>query len=170
MKKFFKILGIGPIFVFGITFLSFLGYFFVKSGRLSSGQVQGYDILFNIGGMVFIFLGVFLWVYTVSFQKIITSISDDVLVTDGVYGWMRNPIYTAIGLFVTGLLLFLHNTWLFILPFIFWLYLTLLLKYTEEKWLEKTYGQTYLNYKKSVNRILPWPCKKGKKYKKHKIL
>ncbi len=45
---------------------------------------------------------------------------------------------------------------LLILPFVYWLAMTILMKKTEEKWLYELYGQKYLEYCKKVNRCIPW--------------
>ena len=46
---------------------------------------------------------------------------------------VRNPIYSAFYFVLTGLLLIEANLWLLILPILFWIYMTVLLKLTEEK-------------------------------------
>ena len=43
-----------------------------------------------------------------------------------------------------------------ILPFVFWGFMTVLMKHTEEKWLRRTFGQPYDEYCKKVNRCIPW--------------
>ena len=43
-----------------------------------------------------------------------------------------------------------------ILPFAYWLFLTILLKNTEEKWLRELYGKEYEEYCRRVNRCWPW--------------
>ena len=40
--------------------------------------------------------------------------------------------------------------------FINWLILTIVLINTEEKWLLDLYGNEYAEYKKRVNRLIPW--------------
>ena len=57
---------------------------------------------------------------------------------------------------ITGLSLMWHN--FMVLPFIVinWIILTVVLKNTEEKWLTGLYGSEYEEYKKRVNRCIPW--------------
>lgn len=94
--------------------------------------------------------------------KITKSIIENTLVTHGVYSVVRNPIYSA-WLFICTGSLFLAGSFLLAPPLflLFWLSLTLLMKHTEEKWLAKLYGKTYLDYCKKVNRCLPWSPKKA---------
>lgn len=80
--------------------------------------------------------------------------------TTGIYSVVRNPIYSGLVLNCTGVLLIAHNVWLLILPFIFWIALTILMKCSEEKWLLKLYGDQYVEYCKRVNRCIPWFPKK----------
>ena len=82
------------------------------------------------------------------------------LVQTGVYAYVRNPVYSAFLMICSGVLLLEGNLWLLILPIIFWLCLTILMKNTEEKWLAALYGEEYSNYCKRVNRCIPWPPKK----------
>ena len=43
-----------------------------------------------------------------------------------------------------------------ILPVIDWAIMTIALINTEEKWLLDLYGNEYAEYKKHVNRFIPW--------------
>ena len=103
-----------------------------------------------------IFIGGLLWVHAVIIQKISSKISSGHLVTSGVYSIVRNPIYSAFLFVFTGILITAHNTYLFILPPIFYLFLTMLMKHTEEKWLFEKFGDSYTEYCTRVNRVIPW--------------
>lgn len=98
------------------------------------------------------------------------------LITDGVWASVRNPIYSAVMFFSTGVLLLCSNYFLIIPFFLFWIIETLIVANTEEKYLIGEYGDEYLEYKKMVNRCIPWfPKKKLKlinitKREKKKIL
>ncbi|MDE5782270.1 MAG: hypothetical protein K2I03_12475 [Lachnospiraceae bacterium] len=61
----------------------------------------------------------------------------------------------------TGAVLIANNIILLIVPVICWLYMTLFLIRTEEKWLKELYGQEYVSYCKNVNRCIPWFPKKN---------
>ncbi len=82
------------------------------------------------------------------------------MITTGVYSIVRNPVYSAFIFIFTGILLFTANYILLILPFVFWAFLTILMKNTEEKWLKNEFGTEYEIYLKEVNRVIPWPRKK----------
>ena len=80
--------------------------------------------------------------------------------TTGAYALVRNPIYSAILILCTGVLMIGGNVLFLILPFLYWAFLTVLIKHTEEKWLSELYGEEYKEYCKKVNRCIPWFPKK----------
>ena len=49
----------------------------------------------------------------------------------------------------------MNNLYLLIMPFVYWILLTIMMINTEEKWLRKKYGEEYTNYCKRVNRCIP---------------
>ncbi|MBO5448857.1 MAG: hypothetical protein J5994_05970 [Ruminococcus sp.] len=59
-----------------------------------------------------------------------------------------------------GAILMTNNLILLIVPVICWMYMTLFLIKTEEKWLKELYGEEYVLYCKKVNRCIPWFPKK----------
>ncbi len=54
-----------------------------------------------------------------------------------------------------------NNLWLMVLPVVYWAFMTVLMKNTEEKWLKDLYGAEYVEYCRRVNRCIPW--KRGNK-------
>ena len=77
------------------------------------------------------------------------------MIPTGVYSIVRNSVYSAFIFIFTGLLLFTANYILLKLPFVFWAFLTILMKNTEEKWLKNEFGEEYEIYLKKVNRVIP---------------
>lgn len=94
--------------------------------------------------------------------RISDGITENRLVTTGIYSVVRNPLYSAFLMICTGAVLIAGNVFLFAIPVICWIYMTVFLKYTEEKWLADLYGQEYSDYCKNVNRCIPWFPKKQK--------
>lgn len=76
----------------------------------------------------------------------------DELVTSGIFSISRNPIYVGFFLIYTGFCVAIQS-WLIILrlPLFIYFYKSAV---TEEKLLEKTFGEKYVNYKKRVPRFL----------------
>lgn len=147
--------GVGPFYVVGITLLTMLGLIFSKTEFLKSGDFPQLSVLFYIIGTVLMVFGTCVWCAAIFGKKIGDDIRSNTLATTGIYAYVRNPIYSGIAIFLTGILLLAHNLWLLILPFVFWASMTVLMICTEEKWLTKLYGDEYLAYCKKVNRCIP---------------
>ena len=150
-------MGVGPAYVVSIILLSILAMIadatLLHLPRPTSALLE---IFLFIIGLLFILSGLLIYFLAIK-AKITRSIKENTLVTHGVYSVVRNPIYSAWLFICTGALFLYENPYLALTLFlIFWLYLTILMKYTEEKWLAKLYGESYLEYCKKVNRCLPW--------------
>lgn len=155
------VMGIGPVCIAIMIAFTAAGIALVKFDMLGGGKVNGKPaaILFVITGILCIAGGVALWCAAVFGARIDIKIKSNRLATDGVYALVRNPIYSAFLFICTGALLFCRNLYILILPPLFWLYLTVFMKLTEEKWLIERFGDEYAAYCKRVNRFIPW--KKG---------
>ena len=161
MKKIkMSVLGIGPVYVLSCLTVTVLSIYLSEKGSLDSGKISNFRLIMIFFGVLSILLGVTLWIQTVFLQKMVKAIKDNILLTKGVYAGVRNPIYSAFFFVFTGMLLIEANLWLLILPIVFWLYMTILLKLTEEKWLKEAFGQEYIEYCARVNRVFPWFPKK----------
>ena len=74
------------------------------------------------------------------------------LQTTGIYSVTRNPMYISLLLFYTGLAFMIGNWWNFILlPLLFIVVQEYIIK-REEQYLERRFGQEYLDYKSRVRR------------------
>ena len=118
--------------------------------------------MFLIIGIVLIIEGIVLFFGADLNGNLQENIKANQLKTNGSYKYVRNPCYCLFLFGCTGALLIFGNWILLILPFLFWTYMTIVLKNTEEKWLTNIYGQEYIDYCKRVNRCIPWfPRKRG---------
>lgn len=146
----------GPIYVYGIAALTLAAVLTRNARSFASGKLEAGNVPLLFLGITLILAGIALWVYAVSISKIDDGIKANRLVTTGAYALVRNPIYSAVMLACTGVVLILSNAWFFVLPFVYWLFMTVLMKATEEKWLRDLYGKEYEDYCKRVNRCWPW--------------
>jgi protein-S-isoprenylcysteine O-methyltransferase Ste14 len=75
-----------------------------------------------------------------------------VLVTTGVYGWTRNPIYLGFFLMYVGIGIVVHSPWILALT----LPIAVAVRYgvvaREEAYLERRFGHAYRGYKARVRR------------------
>ncbi|WP_099320825.1 isoprenylcysteine carboxylmethyltransferase family protein [Anaerococcus sp. Marseille-P3625] len=147
--------GVGPIYVITCLILTILGICLHLRGYLNLGELRQGKIFFIIVGILLMLLGIYLWIQAVIIQKINKKVTEKKLITTGVYSIVRNPVYSAFIFIFTGLLLFTANYILLILPLVFWAFLTILMKNTEEKWLKNEFGKEYEEYLKEVNRVIP---------------
>lgn len=152
--------GIGPIYVIICLSLTVSGIYLVK--YVEFFKSISIDITIPILkemlvclGIINILIGIIFWIYAVIVQNVSKEITNGKLVTTGVYGIVRNPIYSAFLFIFTGILITINNLLLYILPIVFYIFLTILLKLTEEKWLIKKFGKEYIEYCNNVNRIIP---------------
>lgn len=150
------IFGIGPVYVVSILLPTMAALFLRHRSVFASGKVVTLRTSLSMMGVLFMVMAVFIWIQAVIVSKLDEHIKKNHLVTSGVYAWMRNPIYSAFMILCIGILFVIGNAWFFILPFSYWLLLTILLKHTEEKWLKEIYGNEYIAYCKKVNRCWPW--------------
>ncbi len=165
MKNFIKdgqklpLYGIGPYIVGGmagvtIVFIVLFSYI-LKIGILNSP----WDLIFRIIGGILIALGLLIWAIGALGSGMDKNISENELKTDGVYAWVRNPMYSGLWMLFFGIGLMWHNVFLLITPVINWGIMTVVLKRTEEKWLLDLYGDKYRQYLRYVNRCIPWKRK-----------
>ena len=152
------VMGIGPVCIAIMIAFTAAGIALVKFNMLTSGDVGGgvITVLFVIAGILCIAGGIILWYAAVFSAKIDITIKSNRLETGGVYAIVRNPIYSAFLFICIGALLFCRNWYVLILPPLFWVYLTVFMKLTEERWLSERFGEEYKAYSKRVNRFIPW--------------
>ena len=148
--------GVGPIYVYVIAAMTLAAVLMRDLPAFASGRLERAHTLLLVLGAILIAAGVALWVYAVPVSKIDDGIRKNRLVTTGAYALVRNPIYSAVLIACTGVLMIAGNAWFFVLPFVYWLFMTVLMKATEEKWLRDLYGKEYDEYCKRVNRCWPW--------------
>ena len=140
------IFGVGSIFVITCLILTIVGVFLHLNGYLYKGEIREGKILFIIAATLLILLGIYLWIQEVIVKKINKKVTENKLTTTGVYSIVRNLVYSAFIFIFTGIILSTANYILLILPFVFWAFLTILMKNTEEKWLKNEFGEQYEIY------------------------
>jgi len=76
------------------------------------------------------------------------------LVTTGIYGFFRHPMYIGNGLFAMGMALLFNSLYAFLFSILYaFLYLPII--YFEEKDLLRKYGEEYKKYKEKVGLLFP---------------
>ncbi len=159
-EKHLPLYGVGPVIVYGQIIFTAVSIILTSIYHLEFPATNVINIMFKIIGVLLIVYGFYLDLTAKLKSKIFKSVEENKLITDGVYSVVRNPVYSCALLACTGAVLMANNLILLIVPVICWLYMTLFLIQTEEKWLKELYGQEYISYCKRVNRCIPWFPKK----------
>ena len=159
-KDHLPILGVGPLYVITIVLITIISIIFSTTRFIPVITFTNMRWIFILIGILCFAIGITLWLRAVIIDKLDTHIIKNELVTTGVYAYVRNPVYSAFMFVCTGVLLIYGNLVLLLLPIIYWGFMTVLMKSTEEKWLEDLYGQEYIQYLQRVNRCIPWKRKK----------
>ena len=160
-NKHLSVLGVGPIYVATILIVTVVVVILNVKGKLPIYEFP-IPLLPILIGIVLIIVGIILWISAVVSSKLTAKIKSNELVTNGVFAYVRNPIYSAFMFVCTGIIFTLNNIFLLIVPLLYWLFLTILLICTEEKWLLNLYTHQYEEYCKKVNRCIPFFKTKGK--------
>lgn len=158
-KGHLPILGVGPLYVVTIILMTIISITLSATGIIPVITFANFQWIFILIGILCFIIGITLWLKAVIIDRLDAHIIRNELVTTGVYAYVRNPVYSAFMFVCTGVLLIYGNLVLLVLPIIYWGFMTVLMKLTEEKWLEDLYGKEYVQYRQRVNRCIPW---KGK--------
>jgi protein-S-isoprenylcysteine O-methyltransferase Ste14 len=74
------------------------------------------------------------------------------LVSDGVFGWLRNPMYAGGTLFLAGLAILLASDWMLVMTIAFVVVIHFGVVKREERYLEAKFGDAYRRYMNTVPR------------------
>ena len=158
-KNHLPILGVGPMYVITIILMTVISIILSTTRMIPIITFTNIRLIFVLIGILCFIIGITLWLKAVIIDRLDAHIIKNELVTTGVYAYVRNPVYSAFMFVCTGVLLIYGNLVLLVLPIIYWGFMTVLMKLTEEKWLENLYGKEYVQYRQRVNRCIPWKRK-----------
>ena len=137
MESHLPLYGVGPVYVAVIIAVTMAGILLSQFKIIAYLSFPIIKMVLLMIGFLLVAVGAALWFLAVFRAKIDDGITNNHLLTDGVYALVKNPIYSAFLSACTGTLMIYGNLWLLILPVLYWLFLTVLMKCTEEKWLKK---------------------------------
>ena len=155
-KSHLPLLGVGPVIIAGQVLITVIGVIVSYRGYFDLGKIELLNIPLKLIGTGLIVFGFYLNHSAKHKSKLFEMVAENKLITTGVYSIVRNPVYSAVLLACTGAICISNNLILFLIPVICWIYMTIFLRLTEEKWLTDLYGQEYIEYCKKVNRCIPW--------------
>lgn len=158
-EKHLSMYGVGPIYGAVIIIVTIVAVIAGHIPIFDGGNINVLKVPSIILGILLIIFSVVIWFNALFRAKIDDGITGNRLVTTGIYAFVRNPIYSALMFICTGVLLISSNAFFYPLFFFYWIFMTILLKCTEEKWLKNLYGKEYEEYCRRVNRCIPWLAK-----------
>ena len=111
--------------------------------------------VFATVGCILLALGVPMWL--TSAVSAMRAYSRDQLRSSGVFGLVRHPIYSSAIVFNLPGIALLTRSWpLFLMPLVAYGVFKLLI-HREDEYLERRFGQAYLDYRARVNEVIPLP-------------
>lgn len=148
-KKLHTVETLMSVATFSVVIIQLLSIFFDWNIMPSGARFTGLCIA-GIGDIFFLISVTYM---KDSWRAGIPEKDKTTLVTDGIYKFSRNPAFVGFDFMYIGILLMFFNigTLLFSLFSIVMLHLQIL---QEEKYMAKTFGEEYLEYKKKVFRYI----------------
>jgi protein-S-isoprenylcysteine O-methyltransferase Ste14 len=111
--------------------------------------------VFATAGGILLALGVPMWLTAII--SVMRAYKRDELVTSGVFGLVRHPVYSAIIVLALPGIALLTRSWpLFLMPLVAYTVFKLLI-HREDEYLDRRFGRAYLDYRARVNEVIPIP-------------
>lgn len=148
--------GVGPVIVFGQYLITGAAIMLSYTYKWDFLEFWLLNVPLKLIGILFIIFGIYLGYLAKRKAKLFENVSDNTLIVDGIYSAVRNPVYSGAFFMCIGAICMTNKLILFAVILICWMYMSVFLIFTEEKWLKDLYGQAYTDYCKKVNRCIPW--------------
>jgi protein-S-isoprenylcysteine O-methyltransferase Ste14 len=126
-----------------------------------AGLSEQWQIIITLLGIIMSLLGFVVRAYTIATTPKGTSGRNtekqvaESLNVSGIYSMVRHPLYLGNYLMWAGIVVFTYNIWFFlVMSLAYWLYYERIM-FAEERFLEKKFGNIYLNWSQKVPAFLP---------------
>jgi protein-S-isoprenylcysteine O-methyltransferase Ste14 len=127
----------------------------------NAGLPQKWQRIITLAGIVLSAAGFLIRSYTIATTPAGTSGRNteqqvaELLNTSGIYSMVRHPLYLGNYLMWAGIVIFTFNFWFFlVMSLAYWLYYERIM-FAEERFLERKFGNQYLDWSKSVPAFIP---------------
>jgi protein-S-isoprenylcysteine O-methyltransferase Ste14 len=128
----------------------------LRAAVLDAGVARAVGVLVMAAGLTV--YGLALHAFGASWRLGIDRERPGALVTGGIFGRSRNPVYLGLALLAVGVFLVLGRLVLLVLAVVFLVYFRFLIR-REERFLAERYGDAYREYSRSVSRW--WTCRRA---------
>ncbi len=147
-------LGRYPLFGVVVVSMFDLGRILLVLPNFPQPRFELWELHTIIGGVIFI-IGVVFCVPTLLIKPVTAADNSIQLKTTGLYGIVRNPIYTGELLWCLGLAIYFRSTFGVALVPVWWIALLFHIA-KEEECLERELGEPFIQYKQKVKgRMIP---------------
>jgi protein-S-isoprenylcysteine O-methyltransferase Ste14 len=149
-----SIFGIGPLLALTGAMSMLLVFTLRRVTGWSLALGDAYRPFLLAAGLILGTIGAYMWLSSVLLIR--RAHKSHELLTSGVYGWSRNPMYSAFIVFLIPAAAFIMND---LLILIVSLVMTIVFKIAirkEEDYLSKEYGAEYQRYAKRVPQLVPF--------------
>ena len=144
---------IPPPLIYAATFflsIALQNFFPISKSFFDSAIVSVIGWICIVGSFLFSFPAIIKFFQTKN--TLITIKPANSLQSTGIYSVSRNPMYMGLALLYTGFGFLLGNWWTFVLIPELILFVTNYIIKREERYLERAFGQSYINYQLAVRR------------------
>ncbi len=119
-------------------------------------RFESSDVVLVIG-IILVLLSVLIWIHSFKQIGIIPGVRQkSKVITTGIYGIIRHPLYLGSIFMILGLTLAFRAYFALVYAPVMIVFFTIM-TFTEEKSLAKEYGEEYLVYKRNVKwKLIPW--------------
>ncbi len=147
--------GVGPqIALATLAYATIAGAFAHNWPRLCRIELISFKLLAVLGGVLLV-CGLLMLVIAV--RAVMTAYNHDQLVSTGIAGLVRHPIYSAWIVFIVPALALLSASWpLMLMPLVAYAVFKLRI-HREDEYLRGRFGDAYLDYRAHVNELIPVP-------------
>ena len=104
-QKHLPFFGVGPIYVISIFLMTMSARYLSNQKILYVALFDNFGSVMNVFAILLIVEGVILYAFSLLHSDIVKGLKENRLVTNGVYAYVRNPIYSACIFICTGILL-----------------------------------------------------------------
>jgi protein-S-isoprenylcysteine O-methyltransferase Ste14 len=135
--------------------------------RQSSGSFPEILGFIEVGAIALAIIGLFMvvWVAATFVARgrgtAVPLLPPTEFVAEGLFKFIRNPMYFGLVLVIVAEAIFFHSWWLLLYAFVTWSLMHSYVVLIEEPRLSKRFGETYINYLEETPRWIPsWPSRR----------
>lgn len=140
--------GVGPMLLVGQLFL-------VGAAFLVTPAATPPPLAVRILGLCWAAAGIALWASTL--RVFLRQFPEGTLIVDGPYRYSRHPLYASLIVFVTPGLALITGAWMLLVAALAGVALAYPLILSEERELERTFGDEWLDYRARTSWLFPFP-------------